>query len=151
MLASMGNTHSGGVGAFARFRAQPQPLSTTLKMKSIVRHVDEIINDYNETSQALFRRYGTANPITGMYDFGEDADKVKTQHDELLAADVDIPGDRIKISQLFSSMAISEDDLTALEWLIDDGQPKAEKAQPQEPAEEEDPLELDDQAQTAKA
>jgi len=150
LINSLGNAATGDAGAFARLRSNAMPLSTSLRMRDVIRRVNEIVADFDAMRIELCQLHGTLNPETNHYDFEGDAQAAfNADFTELLASEVEIPGSRIKISQLLSSMAIMPDDLAALEWLIDDG--RTPLALVPDTPESDDILDLGDQTKTAAA
>lgn len=142
--------------AFGRFMASSLPLKTSIAMKDVARRVQQLVADYHEERLKLCEQFGTLNKETNNYEFENDDAKAKfdASMTELHGVAVDVPGGRIRLAGLLSSMAISPGDLIALEWLIDDGVTAYEA--PAETAfadtiDDDDPLELTEKTEAAAA
>jgi hypothetical protein len=138
--------------AFNRFIAIALPMKTSFMMKGVIRTVSEQVKDFHEERLVLCKRLGTLDEKTETYEFGDNQAAWDVAFEELAAVEVDIPGERLKISQLLSSTAIAPADLIELEWLIDDGTPRPEPVKDDiQPDDESEPV-LDlgtEQASTA--
>jgi hypothetical protein len=147
LINSLGHPETGDPGALGRFRSAQMPLKTALALKPIHRAIEHHVADYNELRIEICQRHGVINTETNNYEFGENQAAFNKDFAELLLSEITIDSPRIRITQLLSSMAISADDLTLLNWLIDDGSPVEET----KPDASDDILDLDEQASTAAA
>ena len=143
LINSLGNGNTGDLGAFYRFNQNPLPIKTSMRMRAIIRKVDEIVNDFNDARLELCKRFGTLNEETQNYDFeGKQGEAFNSEYADLMLSEIEIPGSRIPISQLLSSTVITPNDALALEWLIDDGRDAAEPKKAPAPQSDDDILEL---------
>lgn len=132
LINSLGNTDTGEVGAFYRFNQQTLPIKTAMQMKAIIRRVEEIVTDFNATRLEFCERHGTLNEQTGNFDFThEQGMEFNKDMAELAATEIELPGQRLKVSQLLSSTVITPNDALKLEWLLDDSR-AAETAKDEE-------------------
>jgi len=118
--------------AFGRLMALPVKISATLHMKRIVRTVNRLFGDFIEARNDLIKKHG--EPVkdnAGNFQVLPTSPGFAAFHEEqaeLMALEVEVPGPRFTLHDLFVQAAIDRDeimvsrsDLDALEWLIDDG------------------------------
>ncbi len=142
LIGSANDFQTGEPGPYARFRSVKKPIATASRMQAITRAFEQHANDYIELRNALIKEHG--KPTEDGKNHFIDADGAEAYgaaSEELLNVEVEIEGPRIKLSQLLSSTAISDEDLDALAWLIDTGLPREAPAKTKPAVEDEAPVE----------
>ena len=117
------------VPALCRFMAQPISVSASFKLKKLKRELDPIIGMINENIEELNERFAlrddkgekisavdrAGNTIPGAFAISQDGVDEKSRLDAIVN---EVNVDPIKISDIPSSVLISEVDLETLEWLL---------------------------------
>lgn len=139
--------------AIARFANLDLPIKTSFRLKGIIKQAVEHFNAYLAYRLDLYKKHGEHNAETDEYTVPEsNLAAFRTEFDELLDTDIEITGEPFKLASFHSSTAIRTNDLMALEWLIDDGQPVPLALVPESPADEStDLLDLGDERQSKTA
>lgn len=110
------------------------PIATAHKIGKITRHVAEEIKSYQESYKALCEKYANkdgdkprivdaegklvAEGQPGRYDIPKERDaEFQKEHNELVALEVSLPGQTIKVSEL-QGVRIAPMYTMALDWLL---------------------------------
>ena len=93
------------------------PVSVGFNISKTVKAIEENIKIYDESREALIKKYGTENE-DGTYTVPPKAvKKFEAEHRELLETEVDLQADQISIEKL-GDIKMSASEIYTLNWLL---------------------------------
>lgn len=110
--------------SLVRFANLDLPIKTGFRLKGIIKQAVEHFNTYQESRLDLYKKHGEHDAEKDEYTIPADkAPAFQADFSLLVDVGIEITGERLKISDFYSHSSIKANDLLALDWLIDDGQP----------------------------
>lgn len=101
--------------------SQPIPITVALSLRRTVKAINSELETYTETQKALCVKHGvvTETPNGGWSTEFKPEEKAafEQEYQELIAAEITIPGQMIK-AEVLAGISITTADLLALSWLI---------------------------------
>lgn len=111
-------------GALTRFQRIDLGIKSAMRLKGILKTADEYLSQFSELRLELYKKHGTpeADGKNFTLQTPEQRAAFVVEFKELLETDIELPGERFKLSDFFSHARISTADLFTLEWLVDSGE-----------------------------
>ena len=103
---------------FARPAGLKLPAHLTFRIAKLAQAVESVIQDFQKTHQGLLEKYGTKNE-QGFSVPGDKLEAFNTELNEVLAVEIELPGDKLTSEQI-AFASISVQDILALQWMFSD-------------------------------
>lgn len=121
----------GFVGPLERLGDLDLPAKTSFRFADLMEIADKYLQRLQKEKLKLFQKHGSHDPETDIYtlETSEAAAAYRAEYAELVKVEIDLPGEKFRLSDFKTSSSPRPNDLRALHWLIDRGKPEVDDAE----------------------
>lgn len=121
----------GFVGPLERFGDLDLPAKTSFRFADLMEIADRYLQRLQREQLKLFQKHGSHDLETDIYtlDTPEAVAAYRAEYAELVKVEIDLPGEKFRLSDFKTSSSPRPNDLRALHWLIDRGKPEVDDAE----------------------